>query len=189
MGRGSSLVGRDRPAARLLVLLSAGCLALTACGGGGSGGSDSSGPITLGMVSTFEGATAASGQAQLAGAKIAIDKINAAGGVLGRKLQLKTVNETGQPVDSANAVRTLTSDDVNLLFGFSLTPDCAAAAPVAKQEGAIMFGTCTGEQFRNAKDFPAFWSVSSFNTMQSAASAYVLGKQFQPQELDTFAYD
>jgi branched-chain amino acid transport system substrate-binding protein len=175
--------------AAALVAVTAASLGLTACGGGGGNAGESADTITLGMVSTFEGATAASGQAQLSGARIAIDMINAKGGVMGKKLALRTVNETGQPVDSANAVRTLTSDGIGLLFGFSLTPDCAAAAPVAKQEGAMMFGTCTGAQFRSATDFPAFWSVSSFNTMQSAASAYVLGKLLRPEELDTFAYD
>jgi branched-chain amino acid transport system substrate-binding protein len=170
-------------------------LALAACsssGGSGSasGGSGSSGgTITLGIVAPFQGALAATGTQMLAAAKIAVNQINASGGVLGKKLVLSTINETGNAVDAATAVRTMSGNGVDLLMGFALTPDCAAAAPVAKQDGVIFLGNCTGDQFRNASAYPAFWSVSSDNSMQAAASAYVAGKLFQPTEVDTFAYD
>ncbi|HET6187971.1 MAG TPA: ABC transporter substrate-binding protein [Trebonia sp.] len=161
----------------------------SATGAAGSSSSPQGGTITLGVVAPFEGALAATGTQMMDGAKIAVSQINAKGGVLGKKLVLSTVNETGNAVDAATAVRTLAGQGVHLMLGFALTPDCTAAAPVAQQDQSIFLGNCTGDQFRNASQYPAFWSVSSDNSMQAAASAYVAGRLFHPTEVDTFAYD
>lgn len=172
-----------------------GLLTLAACGsgggGGGGGGDDNGGggSITLGLFAPFEGSTAASGIANRQGAELAVAELNAKGGVLGKQLELRTTNETEQPTDASNAVRAFTSDGVELLFGFALTPDCAAAAPIAQQTGALMLVNCTGDQFRDADDYPNVYSVSSDNSMQAAASAYVAAKSYHPTRVDTFAYD
>lgn len=168
--------------------------ALAACGSSGGGGSNnnnsgSGGTITLGLFAPFEGAVAASGIATRQGAELAVADINKAGGVNGQKLALKTSNETGEATDASNVIRTFSGDGISVVFGFALTPDCAAAAPVAQQSGVLMFGSCTGDQFRDASKYPNFYSVSSDNAMQAAASAYVVSKNYKPSIVDTFAYD
>lgn len=194
LGRRSSSRGFRSLAAVTTAVLAAATLA--ACGSSGAGGSTGgggtgggSGTITLGLFAPFEGAVAASGIATRQGAELAIADINATGGVNGKKLALKMSNETGQATDASNVIRTFSSDGISIAFGFALTPDCAAAAPVAQQSGVLMLGTCTGDQFRDASSYPNFYSVSSDNAMQAAASAYVVAKDFKPSVVDTFAYD
>jgi branched-chain amino acid transport system substrate-binding protein len=48
---------------------------------------------------------------------------------------------------------------------------------------------CTGDQFRDASNYPNVYSVSSDNSMQAAASSYVAAKSYHPTRVDTFAYD
>jgi branched-chain amino acid transport system substrate-binding protein len=64
-------------------------LGLTACSGGnltqsGSSGGDSKGTIKLGMLTPLTGSSAAIGPYMQNGAQLAIDEINAQGGVAGR---------------------------------------------------------------------------------------------------------
>src|SRR5207245_2922938 len=66
--------------------LLAAAVVLTACGGGGGGAA--AGPIKVGYSMTQTGPNAPPAEYELHGYQLAVDQINAGGGVLGRKLQL-----------------------------------------------------------------------------------------------------
>ena len=55
-------------------------------GGGFGGRASAADPIKIGLSAAFSGPNAAAGQALSRGAELAMDEINAAGGVLGRQL-------------------------------------------------------------------------------------------------------
>ena len=83
-----------RRRARLLQLAAGASLllAMTGCSGGlaggGGGGDDGDGPITFGMLAPFSGSESAFGAYMQNGAQLAVDELNADGGVLGRELEL-----------------------------------------------------------------------------------------------------
>ena len=69
---------------------------LSACGDGLASGGDEQkdeGPIVLGMLTPLSGSSAAIGPYMKNGAQLAIDEINAKGGVNGRKLELKVEDD------------------------------------------------------------------------------------------------
>jgi branched-chain amino acid transport system substrate-binding protein len=85
-------------------LIAALSLVASACGSAGSSGSGSSGPpITFGVLHPFTGAYASVGEASLQGVTVAASEINAAGGILGRKLQIVHADTLGDPVDAVPA--------------------------------------------------------------------------------------
>jgi ABC-type branched-subunit amino acid transport system substrate-binding protein len=92
------------PRLRLSMTLVAGVALLAACSSGsaGSGGSGGS-PITFGVLHPFTGAYASVGEASLQGVTVAATEINAAGGILGRKLQIVHADTLGDPVDAVPA--------------------------------------------------------------------------------------
>jgi branched-chain amino acid transport system substrate-binding protein len=98
-GRRSSRPARGRTRLRAGAGLLAGvALLATAAGcassGGNSGaGSSSSGPIIIGGLAGTTGAYAAAGIATIDGAKLAIQQINAKGGLLGRQVQFTWYND------------------------------------------------------------------------------------------------
>jgi ABC-type branched-subunit amino acid transport system substrate-binding protein len=65
----------------------------------GSGNS----PITFGVLHPFTGAYASVGEAALQGVTVAAAEINAAGGILGHKLQIVHADTLGDPVDAVPA--------------------------------------------------------------------------------------
>ena len=83
-------ISRPVAACAAAVVLAACASSSTSGGGGSGGGSPSSGPVTYGVLSCFTGRLASLGQAMLQGSQVAVSEINAAGGVLGRKLQQVT---------------------------------------------------------------------------------------------------
>ena len=67
--------------------------------------------IKIGYVGDLSGATALWGNAGKFGAMEAIEEINAAGGVLGKKLELVAMDGKGEAADSVSALRKLITDE------------------------------------------------------------------------------
>ena len=103
-----TMIPRSAAAVAALVL----GLGLSACGGnltsGGSGG-DSSGPVKLGMLTPLTGSSSAIGPNMKNGAQLAVDEINAKGGVKGRKLELTVEDEACDPKTAAAGAAKVTT--------------------------------------------------------------------------------
>ena len=117
--RGERLMGRAA-----LLLMAA--LMLAACkdkGGATPGGADGpsaapaaeTGPLVIGAYLSMTGSTATFGITTERGAQMAIDEINAAGGIKGRKLELVVLDTQGKADEAGNAVARLI--DVNKAAG------------------------------------------------------------------------
>ncbi|MFF8639148.1 branched-chain amino acid ABC transporter substrate-binding protein [Streptomyces pilosus] len=95
-------------------------LGLAACGGDltqESSGSDSSGTIKLGMLTPLSGSSAAIGPYMRDGAQLAVDEINAKGGIDGRKLSLTVEDEACDPKTAAAGAAKLVSAGVRISVG------------------------------------------------------------------------
>jgi branched-chain amino acid transport system substrate-binding protein len=64
-------------------------------------------PIKIGLVAALSGPSAQSGEAITRGLTVAIDEINAKGGVLGRKLELVRRDDESSPPKGVSAAREL----------------------------------------------------------------------------------
>jgi branched-chain amino acid transport system substrate-binding protein len=97
-------------------------LALAACGGGGltdSGAGDAGGEgeIVLGMLTPLSGSSAAIGPYMKNGGQLAVNEINAAGGVLGRQLKLVTEDEACDPKTAAAGAAKLVTAGIAVSVG------------------------------------------------------------------------
>lgn len=84
---------------------------------GGGGDEDESGPIVLGMAVPMSGSSAAFGPYMRNGAQLAIDEINDAGGVLGRKLTLQVEDDACDPKTAVAAANKLVAGGVAVSVG------------------------------------------------------------------------
>src|SRR6478736_3340274 len=108
-------------------------LAVTAaCGSsGGSSSSGSSKPLVIGISLSFSGDFSDPGHAAELGYKLWADQVNKQGGILGRKVQLKIVDDASSPNQVVTNYQTLiTKDKVDLVFGPFSTLLTAPAAKV-----------------------------------------------------------
>ena len=111
-------------AVRLAVASAAVVTTVAACGGGSSGssGNSGSGPIVVGAIAGTTGAYGSTGQAVINGTKMAVDEINAKGGVLGRKLKLVSGNDGASATTSALLFKKFLGQGAIAMFG---SPDTA----------------------------------------------------------------
>lgn len=90
--------------------------------------------IKVGLIASLSGASAKSGEAITRGLIIAIDEINAAGGLLGRQVELLRRDDEANPAKGLIAARELIQrEKVALLVGGLQTPVSLAVVPYVNQ--------------------------------------------------------
>lgn len=95
--------------------------------------SDTTGDIPVGVYAALTGDQAAFGNATVQGAKLAAEEINAAGGVLGRKIRLVIDDDQGRPDQAASVVtKLITSDNVIAVIGENSSTQSLAGAPICQ---------------------------------------------------------
>lgn len=89
--------------------------------------------IPVGVYAALTGPTATFGRATRDGAMLAADEINAAGGLLGRQVQLYIEDDQGKTEEAPSVVsRLITRNNVVALIGENASSRSLAAAPVAQ---------------------------------------------------------
>jgi branched-chain amino acid transport system substrate-binding protein len=97
--------------------------------------------IKLGLVAAMSGQSAKSGEAIVRGLSLAIDEINAKGGLLGKKLELLVRDDESNPGKGVIAARELVqSEKVTAFFGGLDTPVSMAIVPFANQAKVPFIG-------------------------------------------------
>lgn len=103
--------------------------------------------IVFGQAAALEGPASALGQNMKMGLEAAFAEINKTGGVKGRKLELKSVDDGYEPTKSIEAVKKLLDEDkVFAIAGAVGTPTSAATLPIAGAAGAPFIGAFTGAE-------------------------------------------
>ena len=96
-------------------------------------------PIKVGVISPLTGAWTVYGKAHISGFQLAVDEINAAGGVLGRQIEIVVGDSKTEPrvvVEQAN--RLIRQERVDFLAGTFSSAERNAAGPVVKAADKIL---------------------------------------------------
>lgn len=135
-----------------------------------SSGALAADPIKIGLVTALSGQSARAGEALTRGATIAIEAINAKGGVLGRPLELVRRDDESNPAKGLIAARELIQrEKVAALIGGLDTPVALAIVPFVN----------------NAKmPFVVPWAAGTAITQNGASSNYVFRVSAMDDEVD-----
>jgi branched-chain amino acid transport system substrate-binding protein len=100
------------------------------------------GPIKIGGQGAISGAHADYGWQMMAGATLAIEQINTKGGIFGRKLELKFMDEELKPATAVKNARYLATDwGADFLFGVDSSGSAMAIGPVLPELNRLCFFT------------------------------------------------
>lgn len=155
--------------AALLMLL------ISACNGGdkpGGGGET----IKIGHYASLTGGTATFGTQVDNGVKLAVEEINASGGLLGKQIELLTADTKSEKNDAISAVEKLLSrDKVVALIGEVASTRSLAGAPIADREKIPMLSPAsTNEQVtldKNGATRPYVFRICFIDNFQGTAMA------------------
>ena len=116
--------------------------------------------IVFGQATALEGPASALGQGMKIGLEAAFAEINRAGGIKGRKLELKSVDDGYEPTKSIGVVKKLLEEDkVFAIAGAVGTPTSAATQPIVTAAGAPFIGAFTGAEFLREPHKPLVMNI------------------------------
>ncbi len=135
-----------------VALLSILVLAATACD---DDGEDGEGTFRIGVMESLTGPGETYGTVANQAKQMAVDEINAAGGVNGRMLELVVEDSKCSAQDAITAYNKLTDvDGVKIILGTSCSGAMLGAAPLAEEDGVVMFsGLATNPDIAEAGDY------------------------------------
>src|SRR5712671_3007408 len=98
-------------------------------------------PIVFGLVDEVTGPQAEAGLLQVQGAKLAVEEINAAGGILGRQLELRIEdNQSANPTTVLAYTKLIEAGVVGVIGPLRSTQVQAASPTIAKSKVPALIG-------------------------------------------------
>lgn len=143
-------------------------------------------PIKVGLVAALSGGSAKSGEGITRGLTIAIDEINAAGGLLGRKLELVRRDDESNPSKGQVAARELIDQEkVAVMFGGIDSPVALAIVPIANKEKVPFFSVWAAATpiTRNGANPNFIFRVSAVDVLVDKALVQYARKTFNAKSL------
>jgi len=126
--------------------------------------------IRIGVTQPLTGAFAASGNYVAQGAKIAEDQINAAGGVLGRKIQLVVEDNKSNPTEAvATAEKLIVKDKVPVMMGAWSSTLTLAVMPKLMEYGVPMLVETSSSGKITTSGNPWIFRISPTSEMEARA--------------------
>ena len=112
-------------------------------------------PFRIGVMESLTGPGETYGTVANQAKQMAVDEINAAGGVNGRMIELVVEDSKCNAQDAITAYNKLTDvDGVKIILGTSCSGAMLGAAPLAEKEGVVMFsGLATNPDIAEAGDY------------------------------------
>ncbi|WP_288025738.1 branched-chain amino acid ABC transporter substrate-binding protein [Arthrobacter sp.] len=167
------------PKALAVGAVAAALLATTGCGGilGGSGDKTAdSGPIKLAAVIPMSGSSAPTGVYMKNGMQMAVDEINAKGGVLGRQLSLDLEDGACDPTQAAAAANKAVSNGAVISVGGYCSGATLPTLPIfAKANIPMIIPAANSQDLVNQK-LPNVFMINGTGTQQAAAAVKFMVK-------------
>ena len=112
-------------------------------------------PFVIGAMDALTGVAESYGNPLLQAKLLAVEEINAAGGINGRMLKLIVEDSKCSAQDAITAYNKLTDvDGVKIILGATCSGSTLGAAPLAEKEGVILFSaTATSPDIASAGDY------------------------------------
>jgi len=139
-------------------------------------------PIKIGHLDSLTGAAAFWGEPQAKGTRLVVDELNAAGGIMGRKLELVIRDDEGKAATAVEMVKKLIVEDkCDLVTGCCSSGIALAMAPIVEDLGKtygvpfVAVDGCTWSLHKE-KVFKYYLRWCAPNVWEAVAAAYLTNR-------------
>ena len=96
------------------------------------------GTLTIGLIGPMTGSLATYGTAMQQGLELAVEEINAAGGILGMEVEVVVADDRGDASECLLAFNTLVSQGIGIIIGAATSGCTSAITQAANEEGVVL---------------------------------------------------
>lgn len=146
--------------------------------------------VRIGMANVLSGPSSGLGSDVKKGSTVFFNKVNAAGGVNGRKITLISVDDGYEPLQTVAMTEKLVNQDkVFALFGYVGTPTSKVAIPILEKNGVPFFAPLTGANFLRSPVIKWVFNVRASYWDEAATQVDHLEKDLGIKKIGIFMQD
>lgn len=145
--------------------------------------------LKIGWLRPLTGPLASSFAALYAAGDIAIDEINAAGGILGRKLVKVEIDEAGAPANQPIAMRQLIGERVPIVVGPVGSSQTLASLAVSSPAKVLQSGYITASEGGDGARYPYHYQCGFTVASQAVKYAEFLAEKTQARKIGILVED
>jgi branched-chain amino acid transport system substrate-binding protein len=132
-------------------------------------------PILIGYLPALTGPSSSTGIGINRGTQLAVEEINAAGGVDGRPIELIVRDTQSDPTKAVNGAAELIHSKVSVVFGPLNSGESLAAVPLIARANTLQVHPCWVDSLTDPKKYPmCFRNAPTNQQIGGAANRYVL---------------
>src|SRR6201991_4323626 len=132
-------------------------------------------PIMIGYLPALTGPSSSTGVGINRGIQLAVQEINAAGGIDGRQIELITRDTQSDPTKAVNGAAELTHQKVSVVFGPVNSGESLAVVPLLARTNTPQIHPCWVDTLTDPQKYPAcFRNAPTNQQIGAAANHYVV---------------
>nr|WP_244869990.1 branched-chain amino acid ABC transporter substrate-binding protein [Paraburkholderia aspalathi] len=143
-------------------------------------------PIKIGVQAPITGEYAGEGQGIENAVRLLVEQRNAAGGILGRKIEVTTCDDEGKAAQAAICARRLVNEGVVAVIGSYTSGAALAAAPIYTAANVIQTSDGSSDELTQ-RGYKTFFRNAPPNSAESAFTAEYLVKHKKYQRIAVLA--
>jgi len=150
------------------------------------------GPIKVGVPLPLSGPAALYGEPALKGAQMFVQELNAAGGVLGRKIELVVRDSKATPDEAVRVSREMIlKENVDFLVGTLTSAEGPAVSTIAKENKIVLIAPIpkTDQLVAPKNLHPYIFRTASNTTIEGRTGAEIIAKWADVKRVATIAHD
>lgn len=137
--------------------------------------------IKIAVVGPQTGPVTQYGEMVREGVDTAVERINAAGGVDGRKLEIVAVDDACEPKQGPVAANRVVNDKIGFVVGAVCSGATIAAAPIYNSEGVVMITpSATAPALTDGKNYQFIFRTIGRDDQQGPAAARFIAEKIKP---------
>ncbi|MBA4503185.1 high-affinity branched-chain amino acid ABC transporter substrate-binding protein [Marinobacterium marinum] len=139
--------------------------------------------LKIGIAGPVTGPVAQYGDMQKIGAMMAIDRINAAGGINGMTLEGVIYDDACDPKQAVAVANRIVNDDIRHVIGHLCSSSTEPASDIYEEEGVMMITAASTSPGITEKGYQLIFRTIGLDNLQGTLAAEYIQRNIKPQRL------
>jgi len=150
---------------------------------GGSSLASASDTIRIALAGPVTGPVAQYGDMQFIGAQMAIEQINAAGGVNGAKLEGVVFDDACDPKQAVAVANRIVNQGINYVVGHLCSSSTKPASDIYEEEGILMITAASTSPDITARGYELVFRTIGLDSLQGPTAGKYIAEQVKPSKV------
>ena len=145
--------------------------------------SQESDSIKIALVGPTTGPVAQYGDMQMTGAKMAVERINAAGGVNGQKLEAVVIDDVCEPKQAVAAANKVVNQGIKYVVGHLCSGSTQPASDIYEDEGILMITPASTSPAITERGFKMIFRTIGLDSQQGPVAGRYIANNMKPAKM------